>query len=95
MTYKNPIIQYLYQTKIRYLDQNKDSIYLSKFKLPSLVTRSTKFGNFLNDISISVAKFEMLAFLLSRLNSSVDALVSTSFWETSVGNFKTDVLNKA
>ena len=95
MTYKNPIIQYLYQTNIQYLYQNKDSIYLSKFKLPSLVTRSTKFGKFLNDMSISVAKFEMLAFLLSRLNSSVDALVSTSFWETSAGNFKTDVLNKA
>ena len=72
----------------------KDPITFLKFKIPILVTRCTKFGNFLNDVSFLATKYGMFDFLLSLLNSSSDTPVSTSFWTTLAGIFKIDALNE-
>ena len=73
------------------LSTYKNSTSFLKFRIPSLVTRSTKFGNFLNDISFLATKYAMLALLLSRLSSSSDTLVSISFRSTSAGILKLTV----
>ena len=73
------------------LSTYKNSTSFLKFRIPSLVTRSTKFGNFLNDMSFLATKYAMLALLLSRLSSSSDTLVSISFRSTSAGILKLTV----